>query len=136
MSDFTETYRLTESAVTKMLEAAAAKAGELGPGFGIGVVDAGGILRGYVLTENGTPLAFDSVMKKCKTAAFVGTPTGGLPDDLTIKLCLAIPDFAPTGGGFPIVKDGQVVGGIAAGGGEHVEDEEVAKAGLAAIGLE
>jgi len=38
------------------------------------------------------------------------------------------------GGGVPIYKDGQLIGAIAASGGSPQQDEEVAKAGVEAIG--
>ena len=37
------------------------------------------------------------------------------------------------GGGYPIEVDGQLVGGIGVSGGSHLEDMEVARAGLTAI---
>jgi glc operon protein GlcG len=38
------------------------------------------------------------------------------------------------GGGVPVYKDGQLIGAIAASGGSPAEDEEVARAGVQAIG--
>ena len=51
-------------------------------------------------------------------------------------------DGAPTGierlvifgGGYPIMVDGQVVGAIGVSGGHYSEDQQVAEAGLAALG--
>ena len=39
------------------------------------------------------------------------------------------------GGGLPIVQDGMRIGGIGVSGGSAEQDEECARAGLAAIGL-
>ena len=38
------------------------------------------------------------------------------------------------GGGVPVYKDGMLIGAIAASGGSPAEDEEVARAGVAALG--
>ena len=43
-------------------------------------------------------------------------------------------DFTNVAGGFPITVEGQVVGGVAAGGAKIEEDVIVAKAALAALG--
>jgi glc operon protein GlcG len=43
-------------------------------------------------------------------------------------------DFTNVPGGFPVVVDGQVVGGVAAGGAKIEQDVEIAQAALAALG--
>lgn len=40
------------------------------------------------------------------------------------------------GGGLPIVEDGQCIGAIGASGGSEQQDEQFARAGLAALGLD
>ena len=46
----------------------------------------------------------------------------------------ALSDFTPLQGGIPIVHDGQVVGAIGVSGAKSAQqDEEVAKAGAAAV---
>jgi uncharacterized protein GlcG (DUF336 family) len=46
----------------------------------------------------------------------------------------AIEGAVTFGGGVPVFKDGQLIGAIAASGGAPQEDEDVSKAGVAAIG--
>lgn len=46
---------------------------------------------------------------------------------------LAVPGVTPLEGGFPIVIDGQVVGGIGVSGVLSTQDVQVARAGLAAL---
>jgi uncharacterized protein GlcG (DUF336 family) len=46
----------------------------------------------------------------------------------------AIENAVTFGGGVPVYKDGRLVGAIAASGGTPQQDEEVSKAGVAAIG--
>jgi uncharacterized protein GlcG (DUF336 family) len=135
MPDTTITHRLTDGAYWKMLQAGVAKARQLGVPVGVGVVDAGGILRGWVLMDGAPPIAAETVLRKARTSAYIGAPTGGLPDDIGTKLALAVPDFTNLAGGFPILKDGAAIGGIAAGGGSHEQDVEIAEAALAAVDL-
>ena len=40
------------------------------------------------------------------------------------------------GGGYPIVVDGALVGGVGVSGGHYSEDMQVAEAGLSAAGLD
>jgi glc operon protein GlcG len=47
---------------------------------------------------------------------------------------LAVPGVTPLEGGFPIVVDGQIVGGIGVSGVLSMQDSQVAQAGLAALG--
>lgn len=47
---------------------------------------------------------------------------------------LAVPGVTPLEGGFPIVKDGAIVGGIGVSGVLSHQDAQVAQAGIAALG--
>jgi uncharacterized protein GlcG (DUF336 family) len=136
LPDIVPSYRLTHDAVSKIIAASAKKAAEIGSPSGIGVVDAGGRLRGWLLMDGATPLSLDAVLKKCRSAVFTGRPSGGVPAEVALSLALAIPDFANLQGGFPIIKDGETVGAVAAGGGTHEADSVIAEAGLSAIKLD
>lgn len=135
MSDVIATHRLSEGAFLRMLKAGVEKAREISCPMGVGIVDAGGIMRAWVLMDGATPLAVDAARKKARTAAFTGQPTGQLPHELASDLALAISDFTNLAGGFPILLDGEVLGGLAASGGLHEQDIEVANAALAAAQL-
>jgi uncharacterized protein GlcG (DUF336 family) len=39
-------------------------------------------------------------------------------------------------GGFPIIVDGQCIGGIGVSGGDWEQDEAIARAAIAAVGIE
>jgi len=45
------------------------------------------------------------------------------------------PRFVAFGGGLPIVDNGELTGAVGVSGGSEAQDEEIAKAGLAAIGM-
>jgi uncharacterized protein GlcG (DUF336 family) len=133
MADIVTTHRLSEGAVLKMLKVSIEKARELRTPVGVGIVDAGGHLRAWVLMDGAPPFAFDSVVKKARTAAYIGQPSGQLPADIGMNLAVSIPDFSNLPGGFPIVMNAEILGGIAAGGGPVELDIAIAKAGIAAI---
>lgn len=135
MSDVISTHRLSEQAILKMLNAAIEKARALRSPSGIGIFDAGGHLRAWVLMDGATPLAFDAVRKKGKTAAFTGAPSGNVPAEVAGRLALAIEDFANLPGGFPVKVNGETIGAVAAGGGTHEADAAIAEAALGAIAL-
>jgi uncharacterized protein GlcG (DUF336 family) len=46
------------------------------------------------------------------------------------------PRFVAFGGGLPIVEHGVRIGGIGVSGGSEAQDEEIARAGLQALGLQ
>jgi len=46
---------------------------------------------------------------------------------------LAVPGITPLEGGFPLVLDGQIVGGIGVSGVLSSQDAQVARAGMAAL---
>jgi uncharacterized protein GlcG (DUF336 family) len=133
MSDITLSARIAEQSVMKMLKAAVLEARRLEAPAGIAIVDPSGLLRAWVLMDDAVPLAADIVPKKARTAVFTGMPTGDMPVDLSTKLTVATADFVDLPGGLPIVVDGQVVGGIAAGAHSSEADVAIARAGLAAL---
>ena len=135
MSDTIAAHRLSEVALLRMLRTGVEKARAIDCPVGVSIVDSGGIMRGWVLMDGATPLAREAALKKARTAAFTGRPTGGLPRDLGSDLALAISDFTNLAGGFPILMGEEVLGGVAASGGSHAQDTEVAQAALAAVAL-
>lgn len=102
----------------------------------IAVVDAGGSLLYFVRPENSFSAGANVSIGKAHTAATFKKPTAFFED--TIKkgryAMSAMKDFTPLQGGVPIVYDGQVVGAIGCSGAKSAaQDEEVAKAGAAAL---
>ena len=117
--------------------AAEAKAKSLGAGSAIAVVDQGGNLL-YLARLDGTFPAGSMVsVGKARTAALFKKPTKFFEDVVNNgrTTMVALPDFTPLQGGVPIVVDGEVVGGIGVSGAASApQDEEIALAGVAALG--
>ena len=134
MAETSPALRLTNEGAMKILDAAMAKAAEMGVPQCISVVDAGGHLLAFSRMDGAFVLSIDSSLMKAMTAASYGDPTGHIPEGVDLKLAIA------TGGkrvnlpgGLPIIVDGHLVGGIGVGSGAGHEDLEVANAGLAAL---
>jgi uncharacterized protein GlcG (DUF336 family) len=129
----------TEAALTAVT-AAVGKGNELGCAVNAAVVDAGGNLVAFLRATGAFLHSIGIAQDKAYTAASFKLPTAALFDLMRDSPALRdglnqrerLVAFA---GGFPIVVDGQVVGGIGVSGASEEQDAQCAKAGLAAIGL-
>ncbi|OIQ88883.1 hypothetical protein GALL_292560 [mine drainage metagenome] len=127
----------TEAAQAAVLAAVRAGAG-LGCKVNAAVVDPGGTLMAF-LRGNGAFLhSIGIAQDKAYTAAGFGMPTAAFYD--LIKDNPALRDgmaqrerLVAFAGGFPILKDGAVIGAIGVSGASEEQDCLCAQAGLAAI---
>ena len=103
----------------------------------IAVVDEGGWL---ILLERMDHAAMTASVElaegKVRSAALFKKPTQALEDAINRGRYAAITarGFIEMQGGFPVIVDDDVIGGIGASFATAEEDEQVAKAGLAALG--
>ena len=103
----------------------------------VAVVDSGGHL---VLLERADNAQYGSIrvaQLKAETAVAFKRPTRALEQALeaggvNLRL-LSIPGATTVDGGFPLIRDGRVVGAIAASGMLPAQDAQVARAGVAAL---
>jgi uncharacterized protein GlcG (DUF336 family) len=131
---------ITTEAAQQAIAAAEAKASEIGTPMVIAIVDDGGVLKAFSRMDGAALLSVQVAQDKAYTAVGFGMPTHGWHDFIKDDPPLA--DGATTGidrlvifgGGYPITVDDQVVGAIGVSGGHYSEDQEVAEAGLAALG--
>jgi uncharacterized protein GlcG (DUF336 family) len=135
MPDIVPTYKLTEQASLKMLQAGIAKADELGCKVAIAVVDQSCRMIAFVLMEGAKHFAIITTQRKAITSASQKQPTGYAPEENALSMAVRMGDFTNIPGGFPITVDGRVIGAVAAGGAKIEEDVIVAKAALAALDL-
>ncbi len=134
MTDTSTHLRLTLQGAQKILAAAARKADAMKLPQCIAVVDGGCNLLAFVRMDGAKILSIESSIRKAKTAANSGGPTGGISGDLEFRLAHATSgQLVNLKGGLPIIVDGIVVGGIGVGSQTGEQDLEVAKAGLAAL---
>ena len=130
----TPTLRLTHSAALKLLEAAVAKADETGQPQCIVIVDASGETVAQLRMDGAKFLSLKSARAKARTAASNRAPSGNIPEDFGTLIAAATGgEVTRLHGGFPIVVDGEVVGGIGIGSGSAEQDCAVADAALAVL---
>ncbi len=137
MPDFIATHRITHEACRKMLDAGVAKATELGAPISLAVVDSGGSLIAFLRMDGARFFSGRATIKKAITAASQRMATGYFPREGEVSMQIRMDgDFTNVPGGFPIVFEGQVVGGIGAGGAKVEDDVLIAEAALRALKLE
>lgn len=132
---------ITADAALQATAAAVAHAHTLGVAVNISVVDTAGLPAAFARMP-GAPLhSIDLAVNKAYTAASFGLPTGKWPEALKAHSpavqdgLVRHPKFVGFGGGLPILEKGVRIGGIGVSGGSEQEDEQIARAGLQAIGL-
>jgi len=132
--------KLTYEGAQAILDAARKKAGQMNLPICIAVVDEGGHLLVFARIDDAKPSSVRVSLTKAVAAATRRTPTGPMPsaDNVSVLLSLGLP-LASDGsltcirGGLPIEWQSSVIGGIGVSGGTEAQDEEVARAGLAAL---
>jgi len=129
-------HALTLDGAKRVAEAAAAYAKANGASPSIAVVDESGYLLYFVRPEVSFAAGANVSIGKAHTAAVFKKATKDFEDIINKGrfTMTALPDFTPLQGGIPIVYEGQIVGAIGVSGAKSAQqDEEVAKAGAAAI---
>lgn len=132
---------LSIDAIQAMLNASVARAKELNVKLHITIMDHAGNLAGFI-SFPGTPrIAETTANRKAFTAVNTGMPThqweayvNSIPAS-EMKIIDSIPGYVAAMGGYPVVVDGMVLGGIGVSGANQEIDGDVARAALAAIGL-
>ena len=126
------------SDVQAMASAAAAEATKNAWAVTIAIVDDGGHLLHLQRLDGAAPISAHLAPAKANTAAMGQRETKVYEDMINGGRFsfLSAPDLkGMLEGGVPIMKDGQCMGAIGVSGVKSTEDAQIARAGLAAIGL-
>ncbi|MCE1240063.1 MAG: heme-binding protein [Azonexaceae bacterium] len=132
---------ITDEAAAAACRAAVAHATVRGWRINVAVVDRGGNLMAFLRQPGAFIHSIQIAIDKAYTAASFGFPTkawmGAVGHDEGMKFGFASqPRLIVFGGGLPVPGEGgEWIGGIGVSGASESEDEECARAGLAAIGL-
>lgn len=135
-------HSISCSAAQRMISAAEQKARELGLQIATAVVDESGVLKAFSRMDGAPLVSVGVALKKGVTAVGLGIPTGKpwhdfvKDDPILLHGISSIDQFTMFGGGFPLKSDGHLVGAIGVSGGHYSQDEECARAGLAAAELD
>lgn len=141
---FADTKRLTTDGAKLMMMAAISRAEKFGISATIAIVDAGGHLILLERMDGGRFHTVHSSITKATCSSSNKRPTttrGAQGQDLdtahALGLALAAGPSRWTAmeGGFPIIVDGECLGGIGVSGGTWEQDEEIAKAAVEAVGV-
>ena len=129
---------LESSDIKAIAAAAEAEAIQNNWAVSIAIVDAGGHLLHFVRLDGAPPLSSHIAPAKAHTAALGRRETKGYEDVINGGRFSFL--SAPTvqgmlEGGVPIMKDGACLGAVGVSGVKSSEDAQIAKAGIAAIGL-
>ena len=134
MAETTASLKLTHEGALAALNAGIAKAADMGQPQCISVVDSGGHLLAFVRMDGAFHMSLETALRKARTAACYGQPSGGLEEGIDIKLALGTDgQRINLPGGLPIIVDGQRIGGVGVGSGTGEQDREVATVAIAAI---
>lgn len=134
-----KTQSVLESADIKAIAAAAeAEALKNSWAVSIAIVDAGGHLLHFNRLDGAPPISSHIAPAKAHTAALGRRESKGYEDVInggrySILSAPTIPGMLE--GGVPIMKDGFCLGAVGVSGVKSNEDAQIAKAGIAAIGL-
>jgi uncharacterized protein GlcG (DUF336 family) len=138
MADVVKKHGISFELAQKMVDAALAKAKELGVTENVAIVDDGGNLKAFGRMDGAPILSIQMAQNKAYTALF-GVSTQEFFDFIQgdPSLLAGIPTLARVaawGGGFPIKVNGEVVGAIGLSGAPAVQnDVDCAKAALALV---
>jgi glc operon protein GlcG len=126
---------LTLEAAEKIAAAAAAEANQRGATVVIAVVDDGGYPIVIKRLNNTQVASVDVGIGKARTAAIFRRPSKDFEEQIKNGrvASLVLPGATPLQGGLPLAVDGKVVGAIGVSGNTPQEDEDIARAGVAAF---
>ena len=126
---------LTASDVQKMVAACRNEATKNKWNVTIAVVDDAGHLLYLERMDGAGPMSAEVAAGKASTAARTRRPTKFWEDRVKERPAFVkFPDNLPIQGGVPIMYQGECVGAIGVSGVQSHEDEQIANAGIAALG--
>src|SRR5229473_2254842 len=137
MANVVKKHSIASELAQKMVDAAVAKATELGVRENVAIVDDGGNLKAFSRMDGAPILSIEISQHKAYTALF-GFATQDFFKFIQTdpSLLAGIPQLARVaayGGGLPIEVDGAIEGAIGVSGGTVQNDIDCAEAGLLAV---
>lgn len=127
---------LTLEDCVRISAAAMAEAQRNGWIVAIAILDDGGHLLHFARMDGATPANAAIAVEKARTSAVSRRASGNweqrIKDGRTSML--KMPGILPVQGGLPILVDGTCIGAVGVSGVQSHEDEQIAKAGIDALG--
>ena len=138
MANVIKKHSISSELAQKMVNAAVAKARELGVTENVAILDDGGNLKAFSRMD-GTPIPTIEMAQNKAYTALLGVSTQDFFNFIQgdSSLLAGIPTLARMaawGGGFPIEVDGEIVGAVGVSGAPTVQnDVDCARAALAVV---
>src|SRR5260370_4238642 len=138
MANVVKKHSISSELAQKMVDAALAKAREIGVTENVAILDDGGNLKDFSRMD-GTPIPTIEIAQNKAYTALFGVSTQDffnfIQDDPSLLAGIpALARVAAWGGGFPIKVNGEVVGAIGVSGAPTVQNQvDCAKAALALV---
>jgi len=136
MSKSIATASINRETAVALIDAAIAVARAIGIPAAVAVVDATGYLRAFERTDDAPFLTVDVAW----SSASFGFPTHVwneyVTNDPKVAPLAYRPRMVAVGGGYPILEDGKLIGGIGISGGNYQQDQDACVAALKQIGFE
>jgi glc operon protein GlcG len=124
---------LTDAMARTAADAAEAEARANGWDLTIVVTDAEGVPVHLRRLDGASARSYDIAMRKAATVAATGLSTGEYGRRLEAGDVAEVADGITFAGGVPILRDGELIGAVAASGARAVEDEQASQAGADAV---
>jgi len=134
------TASINRATAVALIDAAIAAARAIGIPAAVAIVDATGYLRAFERTDDALFLTVDVAIDKAWSSASFGFPTHVWNDYVTNDPKVAPLAYRPrmvaVGGGYPILEDGKLIGGIGISGGTYQQDQDACVEALLKIGFD
>ncbi len=126
---------LTWSDVSKMLAACEAEAVKNNWAVAVSIVDDGGYLLGFQRMDGAPVISADVSLGKARTSAMTKRPSKFFEDRIKDRPAfVTFPAGLPIQGALPVMHQNECVGAIGVSGVQSHEDEQIALAGVKALG--
>ncbi len=135
MKNYIETFSVSHEAALHIVTVAIDEGARRGVAVSVTVVDLALALVAFGRANGTMPHSVETSRRKANTAASSRRPSGWMQGDFAVSLPMGTGNLLTNiRGGFPLVFDQQVVGGLGVAGGTPDQDVEIAEATLAAVG--
>ncbi|MEO5794368.1 MAG: heme-binding protein [Rhodoferax sp.] len=133
------TASISRSAAEDLLKAARTASDQIGIEVTIAITDGAGHLKALERSDKSPFLTVNVAIDKAWTAVSFGLPThvwNAVLENPVVSQLAHQPRLVSVGGGYPVILNGQVVGGIGISGGNALQDQQACEAALKAMGFE
>ncbi len=130
---------VTRAVAVALIDVARTAAADIGVEMAIAVMDAAGHLKAFESMDHTPFLANDVAVDKAWTAASYRRTThvwNAYIQDPAVAQLAHRPRVVAVGGGYPIIDDGEVIGGLGLSGGTVEQDRRAAETALTSLGFD